>query len=174
MSQQPELHSISLQYQVRTNKQGHREVERLFRLLGKLQNAAIRHRRLLGKAGVHDKEILRLQNAGITDLREHDLDFANIARRPAESVVKRVNDSYAGGKTVARSPPPPTEPSDGPGFTFDVGSTASIRFTPENHDNSSMSPKLMSPSTFPLPNPSFSSLARVMFLPPLAFRNSTM
>ena len=94
MSQQPELHPLSLQYQVRTSKQGHQEVERLLPLLGELQNAAIRHRRMLGKARVPNKEILRLQNAGITDLRQHDPAFANIARRLAESVVKRVNDAY--------------------------------------------------------------------------------
>ena len=100
MSQQPELHPLSLQYQVRTNKQGYREVERLFRLLGELQNAAIQHRRMLAKAGIPSKEILRLQNASITDLREHDPDFKNIARRLAESVVKRVNDAYHRAFTV--------------------------------------------------------------------------
>ena len=100
MSQQPELHPISLQYQVRTNQQGYREVERILQLLGELQNAAIQHRRLLGKAGIHNKEILRLQNAGITDLRQHDPDFANISTRLAERVVKRVNDSYHRAFTV--------------------------------------------------------------------------
>ena len=100
MSQQLELHPISLQYQVRTSQQGYREVERLLSLLGELQNAAIQHRRLLGKAGVHNKEILRLQNAGITDLRQHDPDFANISTRLAERVVKRVNDSYHRAFTV--------------------------------------------------------------------------
>ena len=34
MSQQPELHPISLQYQVRASKQGYQEVERLLPLLG--------------------------------------------------------------------------------------------------------------------------------------------
>ena len=100
MSQQPKLHPISLQYQVQTSKQGHQEVERLLPLLGQLQNAAIRHRRFLGKAGVPNKEIMRLQNAGITDLREHDPDFANIARKLTESVVKRVNDAYHRAFTV--------------------------------------------------------------------------
>ena len=100
MSQQPELHPISLQYQVRTSKQGYRELERLLPLLGELQNAAIRHRRLLSEAKVPSKEILRLQNASITHLREHDLAFANISRRLAESVVKRVNDSYHRAFTV--------------------------------------------------------------------------
>ena len=38
--------------------------------------------------------MLRLQNASITDLRQYDPDFANIARKLSESVVKRVNDSY--------------------------------------------------------------------------------
>ena len=100
MNQQLELHPISLQYQVRTNKQGYREVERLFRLLGELQNAAIQHRRLLGKAGIPHKEMLRLQNSSITDLRQHDPDFANISTRLAESVVRRVNDSYHRAFTV--------------------------------------------------------------------------
>ena len=100
MSRKSELHPISLQYQVRTSKQGYRELERLLPLLGELQNAAIQHRRLLGKARVPSKEILRLQNAGITDLREHDPDFANIARRLSVSVVKRVNDSYHRAFTV--------------------------------------------------------------------------
>ena len=100
MSQKSDLHPISLQYQVRTSKQGNREVQRLLRLLGELQNAAIRHRRMLAKAGVPSKEILRLQNAGITDLRKHDPDFVNIARRLAESVVKRVNDAYHRAFTV--------------------------------------------------------------------------
>ena len=94
MSQQPELHPISLQYQVRSSKQVYQEVERLLQLLGELQNAAIRHRRMLAKAGLLTKEILRLQNAGITDLRQHDPNFANISRRLAASVVKRVNDAY--------------------------------------------------------------------------------
>ena len=100
MSQKSDLHPISLQYQVRTSKQGYRELERLLPLLGELQNAAIRHRRLLGEAKVPSKEILRLQNASITHLREHDLAFANISRRLAESVVKRVNDSYHRAFTV--------------------------------------------------------------------------
>ena len=94
MSQQPELRPISLQYQVRTSKQGYQEVERLLPLLGELQNAAILHRRMLAKARVPTKEILRLQNAGITDLRRHDPAFASITRRLAESVAKRVNDAY--------------------------------------------------------------------------------
>ena len=89
MSQQLEQHPISLQYQVRTSQQGYREVERLLPLLGELQNAAIQHRWILGQAGIPNKEILRLQNAGITDLRQHDPDFANISTRLAERVVKR-------------------------------------------------------------------------------------
>ena len=100
MSQQPELHPISLQYQVRTRKQGYQEVERLLPLLGELQNAAIKHCRMLAKAGVPTREILRHQNAGITDLREHDPDFANISRQLATSVVKRVNDAYHRAFTV--------------------------------------------------------------------------
>ena len=100
MSQQLEQHPISLQYQVRTNQQGYREVERLLPLLGELQNAAIQHRWILGQAGIPNKEILRLQNAGITDLRQHDPDFANISTRLAERVVKRVNDSYHRAFTV--------------------------------------------------------------------------
>ena len=100
MSQRPDLHPISLQYQVRTSKHGHREVERLLPLLGELQNAAIKHRRIMARAGLPSKEILRLQNAGITDLREHDPDFANISTRLAESVVRRVNDSYHRAFTV--------------------------------------------------------------------------
>ena len=109
MSHQSALHPISLQYQVRTSKQGHREVEQLLRLLGELQNAAIRHRRLLGKARVPTREILRLQNAGITDLRRHDPAFASIARRLAESVVKRVNDAYHRAFTVHDAGFPKTE-----------------------------------------------------------------
>ena len=109
MSHQSDLHPISLQYPVRTSKQGYRELERLLPLLGELQNAAIRHRRLLGKAKVPSKEILRLQNASITDLREHDLAFANISRRLAESVVKRVNDSYHRAFTVPGAGFPRTE-----------------------------------------------------------------
>ena len=85
MSQQPELHPISLQYQVRTSKQGYQEVERLLPLLGELQNA------------------------GITDLRQHDPDFANIARRLAVSVVKRVNDAYHRAYTVPNAGCPRTE-----------------------------------------------------------------
>ena len=100
---------MSLQYQVRTSKQGHREVEQLLRLLGELQNAAIRHRRLLGKARVPTREILRLQNADITDLRRHDPAFASIARRLAESVVKRVNDAYHRAFTVHDAGFPKTE-----------------------------------------------------------------
>ena len=66
-------------------------MERLLPLLAELQNAAIRHRRMLAKAGRPNKEILRLQNAGITDLRQHDPDFANISRRlgsPAPSPLR--------------------------------------------------------------------------------------
>ena len=105
MSQQPKLHPISLQYQVRTSKHGHREVERLLLLLGELQNAVIRHRRLLGKDGVPNKEILRLQNADITELRQHDPAFASISRKLSESVVKRVNDAYHRAFTVPRAYP---------------------------------------------------------------------
>ena len=94
MNQQLELHPISLQYQVRTSQQGYREVGRLLSLLGELQNAAIQYRWILGQAGIPNKEILRLQNSSITDLRQHDPDFANISTRLAESVVRRVNDSY--------------------------------------------------------------------------------
>ena len=85
MSQQPELHPISLHYQVRTSKQGCQEVERLLPLLGELQNA------------------------GITDLRQHDPDFANISRRLAASVVKRVNDAYHRPYTVPNAGFPRTE-----------------------------------------------------------------
>ena len=109
MSHQSALHPISLQYQVRTSKQGHREVEQLLQLLGELQNAAIRHHRLLGKARVPTREILRLQNSSITDLRQHDPDFTNIARRLAESVVKRVNDSYHRAYTVPNAGFPRTQ-----------------------------------------------------------------
>ena len=109
MSQQPELHPISLQYQVRTSKQGYQEVGRLLPLLGELQNAAIRHRRMLAKAGLSNKEILRLQNASITDLRQHDPDFANIARRLAASVVKRVNAAYHRAFTVPNAGFPRTK-----------------------------------------------------------------
>ena len=100
MNQQLELHPISLQYQVRTSQQGYREVERLLSLLGELQNAAIQYRWILGQAGIPNKEILRLQNSSITDLRQHDPDFANISTRLAESVVRRVNDSYHRAFTV--------------------------------------------------------------------------
>ena len=84
-------------------------MERLLPLLGELQNAAIRHRRMLAKASVPNKEILRLQNAGITDLRQHDPDFANISRRLAASVVKRVNDAYHRAHTVPNAGFPRTE-----------------------------------------------------------------
>ena len=100
MNQQLELHPISLQYQVRTSKQGYREIARLLPLLGELQNATIKHRWILGQAGVPNKQILRLQSTGITDLRQHDPDFANISTRLAESVVRRVNDSYHRAFTV--------------------------------------------------------------------------
>ena len=109
MRQQPELHPISLQYQVRTSKQGYQEVERLLPLLGKLQNATIRHRRMVAKASVPNKEIRRLQNAAITDLRQHDPDFANIFRRLVASVVKRVNDAYHRAYTVPNAGFPRTE-----------------------------------------------------------------
>ena len=60
----------------------------------------IKHRRILAIAGVTNKETLRLQNTGITDLRQHDPAFANIDRKLAESVVKRVNDAYERAFTV--------------------------------------------------------------------------
>ena len=62
-----------------------------------------------GQSQSSSKEILRLQNASITDLREHDLAFANISRRLAESVVKRVNDSYHRAFTVPGAGFPRTE-----------------------------------------------------------------
>lgn len=93
-------HAISLQYQVRTSRAGYREIERLLPLLGEFQNAAIRHRQLLVRMGVPPREILQHQNAGITDLRAHDLDFGNIARRITESAAKRVNDAYNRAFTV--------------------------------------------------------------------------
>ena len=95
MSQVSCTHAISLQYQVRTSRAGYREIERLLLLLGEFQNAAIRHRQLLARLGVPTREILRHQNAGITDLRAHDPDFGNISRRLVESVAKRVNDAYS-------------------------------------------------------------------------------
>ena len=97
---QPGNHPISLQYQVRTSKHGHREIERLLPLLGELQNAVIKHRRILARARIPTKEILRLQNAGITDLRHHEPNFGSISRRLAVSVVKRVNDAYTRAFTV--------------------------------------------------------------------------
>ena len=103
-------HPISLQYQVRTSKLGHREIERLLPLLGELQNAVIRHRRILAKAKVPTKETLRLQNAGITDLRTHDPNFGSISRRLAASVTKRVNDAYNRAFTVPGSLFPRTRP----------------------------------------------------------------
>ena len=109
MSHQSAIHPISLQYQVRTSKQGYQEVERLLPLLGELQNAVIRHRRMLAKAKVPSKEILRLQNSSITDLRQHDPDFGNIARRLAGSVVKLVNDAYHRAYTVPNAGFPKTD-----------------------------------------------------------------
>ena len=101
MNQQLELHPISLQYQVRTSKQGYREIARLLPLLGgNCRTQQIKHRWILGQAGVPNKQILRLQSTGITDLRQHDPDFANISTRLAESVVRRVNDSYHRAFTV--------------------------------------------------------------------------
>ena len=97
---QPGTHTISLQYQVRTSKHGYREIERLLPLLGELHNAVIRQRRMLARARIPTKEILRLQNAGITDLRSHAPAFGNIARRLAESTVGRVNDAYSRAFTV--------------------------------------------------------------------------
>ena len=47
MSQASSNHPISLQYQVRTSRGGHREIDRLLPLLGEFQNAVIKHRRLL-------------------------------------------------------------------------------------------------------------------------------
>ena len=64
---------------------------------------------MLAKAGVPTKEMLRLQNASITDLREHDPDFANIARRLAASVVKRVNDAYHRAFTIPNAGFPRTK-----------------------------------------------------------------
>ena len=84
-------------------------MERLLPLLGKLQNATIRHRRMVAKASVPNKEIRRLQNAAITDLRQHDPDFANIFRRLVASVVKRVNDAYHRAYTVPNAGFPRTE-----------------------------------------------------------------
>ena len=85
---------------MRTSKHGNREIVRLLPLLGEFQNAAIRHGRLLAKAGVPTKELLRLQNASITDLRQHYSDFGNVARKLSESVAKRVNDAYYQAFTV--------------------------------------------------------------------------
>ncbi len=45
MSGAPSNHSISLQYQVRTDRVGYRDIDRLLPLLGEFQNAVIRHRR---------------------------------------------------------------------------------------------------------------------------------
>ena len=103
-------HPISLQYQVRTSKHGHREIERLLPLLGELQNAVIKHRRMLARARIPTKEILRLQNAGITDLRNHDPNFGSISRRLAVSVAKRVNDAYTRTFTVPGAGFPRTRP----------------------------------------------------------------
>ena len=93
-------HAISLQYQVRTSRTGYREIERLLPLLGEFQNAAVRHRQMLARLGMPTREILRHQNASITDLRKHDPNFGNIARRLVESVAKRVNDAYSRAFTV--------------------------------------------------------------------------
>ena len=79
MSQKSNLHPISLQYQVRTSEQDYREIERLLPLPGELQNAVIRHRRLLGKANVPTRGILRIQNASITELRQHVHELGNPA-----------------------------------------------------------------------------------------------
>ena len=110
MSQTPKNHSISLQYQVRTSRAGYHEIERLLPLLGELQNAVIRHRQILAKSKVPTKEILRFQNASITDLRHHDPDFGNIARRITENVVKRVNDACTSAFTVPGAGFPRTKP----------------------------------------------------------------
>ena len=50
--------------------------------------------------GVPAHKILQHQNVGITELRAHDPDFGNIARRIVESVAKRVNDAYTRAFTV--------------------------------------------------------------------------
>ena len=102
-------HAISLQYQVRTSRAGYREIERLLPLLGEFQNAAVRHRQKLARMGVPTHEILRHQNAGITDLRKHDPDFGNISRRLVQSVAKRVNDAYSRAFTVPNAGFPRTK-----------------------------------------------------------------
>ena len=100
MSQKSDLHFISLQYQVKTSKQGHRDIERLLPILGSLQNSFIRQRHFLAHARVPNNTVLYLQNASITVLSENDPNFTNIARRLAESVAKRVNDAYYRAFTV--------------------------------------------------------------------------
>ena len=86
MSQQPNRRQIVLQYQVRTSKPGLQAIARVMRLLGELQNA------------------------GIADLRQNDPAFATIARRLAESVIKRVNDACYRAFTVPGSGLPHTRP----------------------------------------------------------------
>ena len=110
MIQTSSSHAISLQYQVRTSRTGYRDIERLLPLLGAFQNAAIRHRQLLARMGVPTHEILRHQNAGITDLRKYDPAFANVDRRITASVAKRVNDAYSRAFTVPSAGFPRTQP----------------------------------------------------------------
>ena len=93
-------HSTSLQHQVRRRRTGYRDIDRLLPLLGEFQKAIIQHRQPLARMGVPARKILQHQNVGITELRAHDPDFGNTAKRIGESVAKRVNDAYTRAFTV--------------------------------------------------------------------------
>ena len=97
----PNPHTASFQYQATTSRAGNRQLDKVLLLLGELQNAPVKHRRMLGKLKVPTRDILQRQNAGLADLRANDPAFANMARRLQQSVLQRVNDAYQRAFSVA-------------------------------------------------------------------------
>ena len=94
MTGQHQMVTTTLRYKATTNKGGYRRIDQAMLDMGFLYNAVIRHRQ--AATGWHRRRwSLKLQNADVTDLHRNDPQFNRYARRLLESVIKRVNTSYA-------------------------------------------------------------------------------
>ena len=84
------MQTATLRYKATATKDGYRRIEQAMLNMGRLYNAAIRHRE--AASGCHKgKFSLKRQTAHLTELRTHDPAYGSYARKLEHSVLKRVN-----------------------------------------------------------------------------------
>lgn len=87
------MQAVPLQYTAHTSEAGYRRLDQVLLLMGQLQNNLITHRN--SATSTHRRRFnLKLQNAHLTDLRQHDHRFNQLSRRLLESTARRVNKAF--------------------------------------------------------------------------------